>query len=50
MKPATNADRQRQHYERMKAAGFKKACVYVPAKMVTRLNAYAARLRKEASR
>lgn len=48
MKPLTNAERQREHYERMKSAGLKKVSVYVPAKFVERLHNYAERLRKEA--
>lgn len=38
-------ERQRDHYERMKAAGMKKVCVYVPAKKVKQLRDYAAKLR-----
>jgi len=42
--------RQREHYEKMKAAGMKKVSVYVPADQVKRLRDYAARLRKAVSR
>jgi len=38
--------RQRDYYERMKAAGMKKVCVYVPAPKVKQLRDFAAKLRK----
>lgn len=40
-------ERQRDYYERMKAAGMKKVCVYVPADKVADLHAAAAQLRGE---
>lgn len=40
----TNKERQREHYERMKAAGMKKVCVYVPGDLVDKLRAYAKKL------
>lgn len=47
MTPKTNAEKQRDHYERMKAAGMKKVCVYVPADQVAALREYAAKLREQ---
>tara|TARA_R110000823_G_scaffold314708_1_gene444426 strand:- start:28 stop:177 length:150 start_codon:yes stop_codon:yes gene_type:complete len=41
----TNDEKQRDYYERMKAAGMKKVSVYVPADKVTELRAFAATLR-----
>lgn len=49
-KPLSNAEAQRQYYARMKAAGFKKVSVYVPADMIDRLRNYADRLCKEAEK
>jgi len=42
----SNSEKQRDHYERMKAAGMKKVCVYVPAPKVKQLRDFAAELRK----
>jgi hypothetical protein len=41
----TNDEKQRDYYERMKAAGMKKVSVYVPADKVAELRAFAAKLR-----
>ena len=41
----SNSEKQRDHYERMKAAGMKKVSVYVPADKVAELRAFAAKLR-----
>jgi hypothetical protein len=49
MNAKANTERQREHYEKMKAAGMKKVSVYVPADQVGRLRKYAARLRKAVS-
>ena len=46
MTAKSNKERQREHYERMKAEGYKKVCVYVPAWAVDKLRAYAEKLRK----
>lgn len=46
MNAKENKLRQREHYERMKAAGMKKVCVYVPADKVAELRAFAAKLRE----
>lgn len=46
MNAKTTKERQREHYERMKAAGMKKVCVYVPASKVKQLRDYAAKLRR----
>jgi hypothetical protein len=48
MNAKSNDERQRDHYERMKAAGMKKVCVYVPADQVKQLREYAATLREKA--
>jgi hypothetical protein len=45
MNAKANKMRQREHYERMKAAGMKKVCVYVPADKVKQLREHAAKLR-----
>lgn len=45
MNAKPNTERQRDHYERMKAAGMKKVCVYVPAGKVAELRKLAAKLR-----
>jgi len=42
----SNREKQRDHYERMKAAGMKKVCVYVPAPKVKQLRDFAAKLRE----
>ena len=49
MTAKTNKERQRDHYERTKAAGMKKVCVYVPADMVKQLREYADELRRKAA-
>lgn len=43
--PKTNKEHQRDHYNRQKAAGLKKVCVYVPGDKVNVLNEYAGKLR-----
>ena len=47
MTAKTTSERQRDHYERMKASGMKKVCVYVPANQVKALRQYAETLRHE---
>jgi len=46
MNAKSTKERQRDHYQRMKAAGMKKICVYVPAAKVKHLRDFAAKLRK----
>jgi len=46
MSAKSTKERQRDHYERMKAAGMKKVCVYVPAPKVKQLRDFAAKLRE----
>lgn len=45
--PKTNAEKQRDHYRRMKEAGFRKVCVYVPAEKADEVKEVARKLRGE---
>ena len=43
-------NRQKDYDERLKAKGWKKVCVWIPAGMVERLKKYAERLRRESEK
>ena len=43
--PKSNNERQRAFYRRMTEKGFKRVSVWVPAKLVAKINEYAAKLR-----
>ena len=47
MTAKTNAERQREFYARMKAAGFKKVPVWVPANRVKDIHKVAEEMRRE---
>lgn len=50
MNPKANTERQREHYERMKAAGMKKVSVYVPEDRVPEIRKIAEEMRRKALR
>lgn len=45
--PKSNNERQRAFYRRMTEKGFKRVSVWVPAKLVQKINEYAAKLRRD---
>ena len=50
MNAKTNPELQRDYYQRMKAQGYVKSCVYIPPEKRAELSEIAAKWRKEARR